>query len=347
MDASHELRQLRILTGTHAGASLDLSQGRHTLGERHDLDISITDWRFDAVTLHVAADGTVLAQWGGDAAPHALCFEDFAPVDFDGVVVCLGPCDAAWPPRPELLARLRPVGHLVAPSPAEPPVRRLDRRWLWSGAAAVIALVFAGGLATATSKPRDQRTVSLRDAHVLLQRELDAKAGGHLQVAELPDELVVEGLLDDAAQAKAAERAMDAVPAQYTVARKFTVATDVVETIRSALDMPGARISYRGGGVFAVDVDTNDVEATRAAIARVANDLAPTVRRIDAVLGESPAPRPPMPAVLSAWVSGDGTNVMETRDGVKHLVPADEPASWPDRAAAEPPIAMARQRRAP
>ena len=327
MSSSVDVRQLRILTGTHAGASLDLAEGRHTLGDRHDCDISITDWRFDEVTLRVGCDGTVLAQWGGDAAPHALRFEDLAPIDFDGVVVCLGPCEAPWPARPQLLARLQPIGRAIAPPQPPAPARRVDRRVAWSGAAAVSALVCAGWLATASSQPRDLRAVSLRAAHVALQRELDGSAGGRLRVSEQQGALVVEGLVDDTAQAQAAAHAMDEVPPQYEVARKVSVATDVIETIRAALDMPEARISYRGAGVFRVEVATADVEAARAAIARVAADLAPTVRRIDAVLDESAAPQPPMPAVLSSWVSGDGTTVMETRDGVKHLVPASDAAS--------------------
>ena len=48
----------------------------------------------------------------------------------------------------------------------------------------------------------------------------------------------------------------------------------------------------------------------------MAVDLAPTVRRIDAVLEEPPMPHPPLPAVLSALTTEDGIDVMETRDGV-------------------------------
>jgi len=45
------------------------------------------------------------------------------------------------------------------------------------------------------------------------------------------------------------------------------------------------------------------------------------------VLEEPPMPHPPLPAVLSALTTDDGIDVMETRDGVKHLVLSSPPPS--------------------
>ncbi|HEY9027736.1 MAG TPA: hypothetical protein VIP05_25815, partial [Burkholderiaceae bacterium] len=85
-------------------------------------------------------------------------------------------------------------------------------------------------------------------------------------------------------------------------------------------------------GVFAFAVRTDDVAGTQAAVDRVAADLAPTVRRIEATLDETAAPRAPDPAVLSTLVTEDGINVMQTRDGVKHVVITDPTASTPETA---------------
>jgi len=328
---STPVKQLRILSGTHAGASLDLGAGTHALGGRADCDIAVTDWRFDAISLRVGADGLVMAQWG-DASPHALRFEDFAPIDFAGVVVCLGPCEGIWPEPAQLMTSLQTVATAVAPPSFAQRLRKLDRRIVSCAAATLFGLVSVGWLASAASKPRELPKPTLGSAHASLQRALDAAAPQRLRVSEAHGELVVEGLVDDGAQARAAAQAMDAVPPSFHVVRQVSVATDVAETIRSAVGLAGARVAYRGAGVFAFAVRTDDVAGTQAAVDRVAADLAPTVRRIEATLDETAAPRAPDPAVLSTLVTEDGINVMQTRDGVKHVVITDPTASTPETA---------------
>lgn len=320
MQSNPGVRQLRILSGTHAGASLDLLPGTHSLGDPSDCDVSISDWRFDTLALRVDTDGAVLAQWRVGESAHALCFEDFVPVDFAGVVVCLGPCSSHWPERPQLIAALQTVTAALAPAGG---LRRLGR-WNLRVASGIVATVAAlltvGWIATATSKPQDVAVPTLASECAALQQALDAVAPARLRVSEFKGSVLVEGLVDDGRQAALAAHAMDTAPAHFLVARHVSVATDVAETIRSAVGLAGARIAYRGAGVFDYAVVTDDVVATQASVDRVAADLAPTVRRIAAVLQESAAVRPAAPAVLSALTTEDGINVMETRDGVKHLV---------------------------
>lgn len=332
MSASQDIKQLRILSGAHAGAFLNLSPGTHRLGRTDDCDITITDWRPDALALRLGADGVVTAQWAG-AAPRGLRLDDLVPVDFDGVVLCTGPCDDAWPADAQLLAQLRP-------STARPPLAAIrpgglaGRRGLVSGLAAVsVAVVTFGWLVSARSTPRDAEGVTIASARAELQRTLDLAAPGRLEVSQDKDTLAVDGLVDTPQQARAAAAAMDAVPPRFPVMRHVSVATDVAETIRGALGMPGAQLTYRGGRVFSVVVESADVAATQAAVDRVATDLAPLVKRIDAVLQETPEARAAMPATLST-MTADGVSVLETRDHVKHLVITDDaPASEPAAAA--------------
>lgn len=332
MSPTLAVRQLRILSGTHAGASLDLNPGRHSLGELHDCDISITDWRFDRLSLRVGADGEVLAEWAVGESAHALRFENFMPIDFGGVVVCLGPCEEVWPERAQMLGALQTVTAAIAAPRLSQRLRKIDRRIVSGVVATLLSLVTVGWLATATSKPRDVPAPTLASSHAALQKALDGAVPGRLRVTEFKGGLVVEGLVDDGRQAALAAHAIDAMPPQFLVARHVSVATDVAETIRSAVGLAGARIAYRGNGVFDFSVSTDDVAATQSAVDRVAADLAPTVRRIDAVLQENAAARPASPQVLSALTTEDGVNVMETRDGVKHVVitdPMASPASEP------------------
>lgn len=315
------VKQLRVLSGTHAGASLDLAPGSHSLGSGADCDISIADWRFEPLTLRVDREA-VVARWPG-ATAHALRFDDRVPVDFAGVVLCLGPSDEEWPERAQLMLALRSVEAAIAPSAAAR--RGLDRRIVAWGGTSMIALVAAGWIATASSEPREARVPTLQSALIDLQHALDRTTAGRLHVDEASGALVVDGIVDDALQARQAIQAIEALPRSIKVVRRFSVASEIVETIRTSVGLPGARIDYRGNGVFAFNAVTSDVAATQAELDRVASDLAPTVRRVDAVLEEPPVPRPSLPAVLSALTTEDGINVMETRDGVKHLVMSSPP----------------------
>jgi type III secretion protein D len=318
MSASQDMKQLRILSGAHAGAFLDLSPGTHTLGRADDCDITLTDWSLEALALRIGADGVVTAQWSG-AQPRGLRMDDLAPVDFGGLVACIGPCDAVWPPDAQLLAALRSS---AAPGPFVT-LRSsaiASRRGIASGFAAVmVAAIGLVWLASASSSPRDDGKGTLASTRVALQQQLDALAPNRLAVSSTAGALSVDGLVDTPEQARAVTIAMDAVPPRFPLMRHVSVATDVAESIRGALGLPGAQVSYRGARVFSVAVESADVAATQAAINRVAVDLSPLVRHIDAVLQETPEARVSMPAMLST-LTADGVSVMETRDHVKHLV---------------------------
>ena len=321
MSASHDMKQLRILSGAHAGAFLDLSPGTHTLGRADDCDITLTDWSLEALALRIGTDGVVTAQWAG-AQPRGLRMDDFAPVDFGGIVACIGPCDAVWPADAQLLSALRSS---TAPGPfvALRATAVASRRGIASGFAAVmVAAIGLVWLASASSNPRDDNKGTLASTRVALQQSLDALAANRLTVSSTADALSVDGLVDTSEQARAVALVMDTVPPRFPLMRHVSVATDVAESIRGALGLPGAQVSYRGARVFSVTVESADVSATQAAINRVAVDLSPLVRRIDAVLQEMPEASGPMPAMLST-MTADGVSVMETRDHVKHLVLTD------------------------
>ncbi|SHN21753.1 hypothetical protein [Rhizobacter sp. OV335] len=318
MSTSPAHKRLRILSGTHAGAFLDLSPGTHSIGQADECDISIADWQFQALTLRLGADGVALAQWT-NGSPQLLRFDDFVPVDFGGVRVCTGPSDSDWPDDAALLAATR----AVAPSGSLAAVRQRlvarPSRAVPGALAVIVALVSAGWLVSASSKASEAPAPTLEMTRATLQRAIDGVAAGRLSVRIAQNSLSIDGLLDNAEQLRAVNAALKAAPAGFPLQQHVSVATDVAETIRNAIGLPGAQITYRGAGVFSYAVKANDVAATQASIDRVTADLTPIVKRIDAVLEEPAAPQPPSPSVLSS-LSADGVSVMETRDGVKHLV---------------------------
>ncbi|OCG86176.1 serine kinase, partial [Xanthomonas euvesicatoria] len=109
--------QLRVMTGTHAGARLDLAQGRYTLGSDPQTDIRIDDWPGCSLIIEVDQDGQI--RYGSDTVQETF-FVAFQPVRFGPLVLCVGDAAADWPDDVALLERLL--------SPAPPPAPRTSRR---------------------------------------------------------------------------------------------------------------------------------------------------------------------------------------------------------------------------
>jgi len=51
------MQLLRILTGLHAGAQLQVAPGRHRIGSDDDADIRLTDWQGPDAVLNIDATG--------------------------------------------------------------------------------------------------------------------------------------------------------------------------------------------------------------------------------------------------------------------------------------------------
>ena len=330
MNTSPQVRQLRILSGAHAGASLDLNPGIHSLGRGDDCDITITDWAFEPLALHVGSNGDARAQWV-DERPRSTRFRDFVPLQFGAVAVCLGPVDQAWPVDAELLAKARP------PEPAglrNLPRRALagERRALSAVGLMMAALLTFGGFVSAISKPGDNSRMTQEAARVSLQRTLDEVAPGRMTVSTAQGVLAVDGIVDTPGQKRAVVAALANAPSKWPMTRHVSVVSELAESIRSSIGIAGAQVSYRGAGVFRVSVDSDDVAGTQASLDRVAVDLAPVVKRIEGDVHETSTVAS-LPETLST-MTADGVSVMETRDGVKHLVLTDAKQDVPPAAGA-------------
>src|SRR5205085_8139893 len=96
------MKQLRILTGRHAGAHLRLTHRRYALGAGDDSDVQISDWKQQPVILTVDEDNDVIRMAieaaGAGAARRETVLEDYMPRRFDDIVLCVGAADDhAWP----------------------------------------------------------------------------------------------------------------------------------------------------------------------------------------------------------------------------------------------------------
>jgi type III secretion protein D len=320
------MKKLRILTGRHVGASIELPDGLSSIGPGADCDITISDWTFAPLQLRVSAESVETAWTDSEAdakagargaAGQSGSLGDFQPREFDGTVICVGPVDGEWPSDVALLdVVFRPTPQRVARwAGAKLKTRRIA---MWSaGAVAVIVAGFSGVILSAGANVPPKPVYTLAQTQARLQTALEAIAPKRLQVRAEQNSIVVEGLVDAPEQAAAARQALEAGRGAFAALPRFSVASDVAEAIRSAVGQPNATVKYSGEGVFNYVAETADPRATRAALDRIATDLAPAVKRIDATLEQQVTE--PNVRMLSN-LQTDSVSVMQTRDGVKHLV---------------------------
>jgi type III secretion protein D len=330
------MKRLRILTGRHVGACLDLEPGRHALGRGAECDIVVSDWPQDDVCIVVGDDGSVAlvaqqppspggaAQEAGEAdEPNVLI--DFEPQTFGEVVLCVGSVDAPWPANLELLgAALQPgatlrrrIARVVRAKLQQRPLRVA----LGSVALAALALALTPLLLPAqTSSATPLGKASLQQVQLQLLQALHGAGAPALsvQVHKQEQSLEVTGLIDPADNVAKVRAAIEAVASPYKVMQHFSAADVVANDIRSAVGVAGAEVRHRGEGVFVFSAEVKDTAATRAAIERVARDLSPLVKSIEPKLVQLETAATELP-ILSAMTVGR-LSIVQTRDGNKHIV---------------------------
>jgi type III secretion protein D len=314
------MKQLRILTGTHAGAQLALSASTYRVGNGADYDITIDDWNDAPIELVVdegdKVNAYVLNENQGQAGRlMAACLDDFVPRRFLDVVLCCGPAAGAWPSDVTLLESL------MRPAPAAVPEQRAARWPLFTtaGLCAVALLAGFGSIAGRQSAAAPHEPQESLVAQVT--RTVDGLPFRGLSVTMQGERVVVEGMLASAAQVNSARAALARFP-KSRLAHRYAAADETARSIVEALGGGGLTAAYRGGGVFVVQGQSQQTERLREASQRVAADLGSLVKRIDVEVAALPPPdRVPIGSVMAT----DGLQVVETRDGAKYLSLSPQP----------------------
>ncbi len=316
--ASHHGKRLRVLSGRHAGASLELAPGAHTIGPGHDTDITISDWTAPSLVVRVPErddpDGTV-----DDAhdAHGSVDLRDLQPARFGDIVLCIGPLEGDWPTDVQLLARLFEPPCVPLPATVQRP-RRTAAYAASGGVAAVVACCLVAVMVQARPHSPPQAPERAAMASESARRALQQAGVRGLQVRIDAGAVCIDGMVETREQGRTALGAVAALALSVDLRPRFAVVEDVVESIRSSVGLPQAHITHVGGGVFSFEAESADLEATRAAVGRVAADLAPSVQRIDVALTRTETARRSI-SVLSSFSDGD-VSIVQTKDGAKHFV---------------------------
>jgi type III secretion protein D len=348
------MKQLRILTGEHAGVSLELTSTRYVIGADDKADIQLLDWVSSPVVIEVTEEQVVsIAVNPGDLfvlQPEEVeRFDDFSPKRVGDIVLCVGPAQGAWPSDLDLITRLtQPAAADVAAAAAAPagtepaapalPVR--SRRQLGRVLSVLAGLAMLTGFGATVARMNNgsstqnaQRGAPALSLKARVERTVAELSLPGLDVVQTGEQVTVRGLVRNTADAAALRARLEGLKVGGIV-HAYASAADVAQDIAEGLGLPGLEVSWRGNGVFAVSGRTADLDRLNAAAARLRTDLAPLVQRIDVVATEK---SPSASAPISAALNAGELKYVQTRDGVKHLSLSGPPAPAADEASHEVP----------
>lgn len=319
------MKQLRILTGQHAGAQIELVPTRYHVSADDAADIQLLDWTAAPVVIDAGADGMVhIAMQSEGSAAAAL--EDFAPRRFGDVVLCAGPTDTPWPADADLIARLTQPAVAAAA-----PVVAVKTRAVWPHVTsavvgtALMTAALSAAVAPLTQNPAERKALTAvlppEPLKMRVDRALAETSVSGYEVVQQGDGVLVRGLLRQPADADALRQRLVSFQGERIV-QSFASATEVAQSIADALGQAGLRVAHHGNGLFSVSGEVSSLSTLRQNAARVATDLAPLVRGIDVAATERPPAAHP---AMSALMDSDGLQYMQTRDGVKHLSLSSSP----------------------
>ena len=343
------MTKLRVLTGEHAGASLQLTHARMRVGPNEDLDVYIGDWNVQQIELQRDGTGRHVARWSAsddaltldgqspDGDGFQCVLEPWVPVRFGAVILCIGPADEAWPDDAQLLQRC------FAPEPVAPPDRQPERRapfspLLMTAMTAAVVLISSTMLSrseaiesrmpvgseadapSAAAPAADLQPLPVVADPVQQVREaLEPGLRESLEIIAAADRVMVRGVLTSRSAVDELHRQLDRLPADLTVSRRVLSVSEIVDRLHESLPAAGLQVKHTGRSRFELSGTVDDVARATRAVQPVAADLGEFGLQIHIAL----QPRRTTVTTMSGMlIDGQGASFVRTRDGVKHIVSA-------------------------
>ena len=274
IDSSPQLR-LRILTGTHAGAEICLSQGEYAMGSDPTCNIVISDWPFRRSAF------TIL---NGSSAEFTVRFEDETVVPIFGInapqsignvviVASLPPGQGSRPSDLELLKTL------LVPVPPAVHKRSGVKIWMVAGIMIVASAVSAFALHSTGSVAATKAAPAL-DSPLAKVRNVVRKMGyPGIRVSVEGEAIVVAGLVKDIAERQHLATELSALHG-IQIQQRYAVESEIAATISDALAQPGVVVRHVGGGRFEISGNVTQVMRDRTDLDRLKNDMGPLVKSL-------------------------------------------------------------------
>jgi type III secretion protein D len=320
-------KHIRVLAGAHAGACLDLTPGRWTVGPDAQASIRISDWAGDPIALLVDTEHGILIE----SDDGGSTWDDLTPRRFGEVILCVGPAGEAWPSDLALLERVlspaatdtgsHSVAAAQAPASETPAPTRPRARKGWMGVTAVALLTPCALLLASTREPSSAAHSAATAQIPLIERVRTCLALHRidgLQIEQHDNEIIVHGIVTSANEELATLRDLHAVSA--SVRTDLSIAQEVIENLRESLQEPGLLISYLGSNRFSITGPAVHPERVRATADHVRSDLGGNIKDIALDITQARV-RDPKADATSA-LSVDELSYIESSDGTKDFLAA-------------------------
>jgi type III secretion protein D len=346
--ASDQMTRLRVLSGKHAGASIELDQQQYTLGASDDFDIYIGDWDAQNIELQISSDGLVKARWAANSDAlvqitdgvlqddqYGLQFNALTPVRFGSIIICVGFSTEAWPSDADILQSLYlPKPAVTTNANTDEPTEDTQPKSgnglrKYAVVMTVVLMSVAGAITLGNSLVASPPRARAEPKTPLIGRVKEAlifAGASHLAVAQDATLVIVDGVLETRERASKVNQKLDALQANSQIVRRYRSIEDIADMIRESLSSYPLQVKYVEGKSFVVEGQVADPAKVKAVLDGVQGDLAAHGVTIVAKLKGINRSNEGFTAVL---VDDLGTSYTQTRDGVKHLTAKTTTGSRP------------------
>lgn len=341
------MKVLRILTGQHAGTSIELPlSDALRISAESTSDLQIIDWDTEPLILntHPSTDMNA-ATISFQHADRADAWLELVAQKFGHIVLCWGQSTAAWPsdfqllenlltPRTEELAadatpptsngsgndsgEFSDTAPTTAPSIAE---GQEHRRWYrWATAALVLSVVLVAvalhrllsRLPAPIETPIAQR----------LQTAIQNSGVANVSLISTPEKFTIKGLVASTSEVQKLRTNLDSLSIELsekshpTLEWQLVVAEDIAHSLSDAIALPEVQVRHLQFGQFEVSGAAQDMARLKAISAKVVADLPPLGVTLSFDVEQLP---PPVLMPVAAMLTSPGVDYVQTRDGTKHI----------------------------
>lgn len=338
-------KEIRLLTGRHAGARIKLTSAHTRIGNDGEAEIQISDWDQPTMQLSQHDDASLtIADAGHHGEPITL--EDFKPHRFGNVVLCAGDAEAQWPsdialleavlvpapaPAPEPIEAPRPLpaDDVLSTTSSAPPGNRKTLHAVGLATVAVLAIGGAGIALPAVLHPRTGALAGFGSASgprpgmtpapsvEQFQRALDRLHQSDIAVTLQDGRFDVVGVVPDTASEAMVRTTLETI-APGRIVWHLGCVDQITRDLQESLHDPALQVRYLGHREFGVSGVAKDTRAVRTTLAQMSADLQPMVTRVAQEV--TPDDRMAMPSSVESLLAVDDLQYVEAGDGTKQFI---------------------------
>lgn len=316
-------KEIRILTGLHAGARLSLGAGIQCIGKDNNAKVRISDWDSAELWIDVSVDDEI-HQVNLDSAledASQLIFRNFDPRRFGDIVIAFGDEDAKWPSDLELLEQVfRPPTPQVTTSKPKPVTHKVVK--VWSVVLAICVTFF--GITVTSAKQFSEPKAIARNAYLDTIPKLRECIKQHnlpeLEIHSEGKKLTLKGFINSSVELQNILQELNKI-APNQVQPKVTVVSDVLENLKSSVGDSNLTFQYMGNGIFNISGTTPQAEKDQNILNRLREDLGTNLIKFE--LHIQPADEG-FPKNTDIAVQTETMQYVQTSDGIRHFTSMPE-----------------------